>query len=1428
MRKAVKVILSTLAGLLLLLLGATIWLQTDTGQDWLTRQVVGFVRQKLPTRFEIAQVRFQWPDWIELRGLYVEDLQRDTLLSGKRLRVEMDLWGLTQNRVAIRKIALDDVHLHVRRDTVFNFDFLTRAFSSPDAAPDTTATALEMRLDALLAKGLHLRYQDAQTGTDADLHIADATLRFAAFDPAQNRYHLTSSTLASAHTKVRLYAPTYPTAPSLPAASAPNDTLDIRLGKIHLRDYAFQYHDERSGTISNVKIGQLKLESGPLSLVKMEAIFPQIDLQNGDLQVQSGDFHLRLTHLNTLLEDFHFSPQNTTGQLRHANFVEQRGFVLRQFKTNFRYTPQQIALRELRLQTNETLLQNQAVLTFESLEKLPQNIGNLGLDLRLKGSRLGFKDVLTWVPSLKNAAPFGKNPTATLRLDGDVKGKVNDLLLTGVEVGILTQTHLRLDGRVRGLPDMSQTRFDLNLKELSSSQRDLTQLLPPKTLPDSLTIPSVFTLAGQATGTLDNLRLNARLSSDLGGATWTGTLQNFVKGQQQTYNGELRLVDFDAGKFLQKSPQQLGKISLDLTLQGQGIDPKTLETRWQGHIRQADLNGYSYQNLTTTGSIAQQQLAIDALLQDPHANLQLHAKADLSGAFPTVEADADLQKLSLQPLGLYADSMDIKGKIKVNFTSTDPANPLGSLRVTDGLLLHRGRPIPLEKLWIQLQNRDNERFASVESPFLTATVRGVFDYAHLADVLLHEAGRYFALSGVARPALTPPHRFTVQGQVVQHPFLAAFVPALTRLDTTRFSLVLNSQSDTTLLARVSSPLLTYDSSSVKNADFGIVGIENEARYVGHIDQIETNGYNLKRVYFDGGIANNALQFNVALKDTLFRQKHGIAGTLTAESDQYRLQFRDKGLLLDYKLWQSDSVGYVQFGNKGLRIQDFALRQNDQKLTVSSIDSTYNGPLKIAMQQLDLKALAKLAPDSSLAIAGTLGGDILLQNYAQSPVFTGNLAIQQLAYTGIPIGDIALKATNKNQNTLTAEATLKSQDNDLIMSGNYLLNNPNPLDFQVNINKLSAKTVEAFSMRQLRQARGALTGKLSVKGAVTQPRIEGMAQFDSVAFNLAMLGAVYRIHNSQLHFAGSDIFLRRFVVNDTLGQPLQIDGKLNIAQLPNVAYDLSVQGRDFRMLNASRKDNDFFYGQGIVDANVHVAGVGAQSAVDGTVKLKQGSDITVILPDDQAGQAATEGVVEFVTVRNDGEQNKENVEKGVGEDKAIKTAGGMEISLNLEADDKSQLTIVVDERNGDNLKVRGNAQLNAGITPNGQPFILGLYELSQGSYDLTFEVLKRAFTIQKGSRLIWSGDPMKADVNITAVYPVTTELTALKESAKVYGKMPLDVLLKMEGSLDNPTITFDIRLNESVPNDVKSKIANDGIFASIKDNTALMNKQVFSL
>jgi len=168
-------------------------------------------------------------------------------------------------------------------------------------------------------------------------------------------------------------------------------------------------------------------------------------------------------------------------------------------------------------------------------------------------------------------------------------------------------------------------------------------------------------------------------------------------------------------------------------------------------------------------------------------------------------------------------------------------------------------------------------------------------------------------------------------------------------------------------------------------------------------------------------------------------------------------------------------------------------------------------------------------------------------------------------------------------------------------------------------------------------------------------------------------------------------------------------------------------------------------------------------------------------------------------------------------------------------------LVVDEGNGDFLNIRGDAQLNAGIDPSGKINLSGTYEMEQGSYELTFNFLKRKFDIVKGSKIIWQGEPTEADVDITAKYTTSTapldlvknqlgENVAASTRNTYLQKLPFDVMLKMAGKLLQPKITFDIILPEDknlgVSNDIVTTVKTK--LDMLRQEDAEMNKQVFAL
>jgi hypothetical protein len=180
-----------------------------------------------------------------------------------------------------------------------------------------------------------------------------------------------------------------------------------------------------------------------------------------------------------------------------------------------------------------------------------------------------------------------------------------------------------------------------------------------------------------------------------------------------------------------------------------------------------------------------------------------------------------------------------------------------------------------------------------------------------------------------------------------------------------------------------------------------------------------------------------------------------------------------------------------------------------------------------------------------------------------------------------------------------------------------------------------------------------------------------------------------------------------------------------------------------------------------------------------------------------------------------------------------------VAVNITIDKEATLNLIIDEANGDYLNVRGTANLTGGIDPSGNLTLAGLYELEEGSYRFSFNQVKREFLIRKGSTILWTGDPYKADIRVKAVYvantaPLTLVQKQLAEADQTVlntykQKIPFEILLNMEGELMRPDITFDIDLpekNYGVSSEIVSTVRTR--LSELRTEPSELNKQVFAV
>jgi hypothetical protein len=1483
MRQFFKITAIILLALVLLFVGIFFYLQTSAGQAFLTERVNAYLRTKIDKPFSIQKINYKIPDWVELEGVYFSDNKGDTLVAGQRLYLNMDMLGLLQNKVAINEVNLENIKVNIKRtlpDTTFNFAYLINAFQQKtdiQAAKDTVkGDPLTYKISNLKFKNVAINYLDDVTGVDAKVHLVTTQTSFTDFDPTVSKYHLDKLNLNGGNMNLRLY-PSIPSKPS-PEATAKSDTMDLAFTELDAKNITWKITEETAGLINTVKLGRLNAKGKQLYLSGEKVHLKSVDLFNTDATVtflkkktpkkieksstsnnwkilvdkvvfdrnniqyqdlnapkksRGMDYNnLKISNLKLNSDRFYYSENQISGWIYSSSFKEKSGFELQNLQTDFAYTNRQTFLKKFLFKTPQSILRDELVLTYASFNELSNNIGKVRVKTSLKNSQLAFKDILLLAPDLAETPPFKGNEKELLKFNGSVSGSVDNLKIVQTTVSGFDQAKLNIEGQITGLPNVNKMALNLTVKELAITKNDLLKIAPKGSIPNSIELPQKVSVVGKINGKLNDLTVNTKLNSDLGGASFNGKLVNMTADKNQQYDGIITFDGFEMGKFI-KQTDQVGKLTLSAKIKGVGIDPKTMIASVDGTITQAELKGYNYKNVVLQGNLDHQIASIKGNIKDPNITLDIDSKFDISKEFPSVKGNVNIGQLNLKPLGFYADNIGIRGDIDIDMPETNPDNPTGTITINKGTLIQDGKPIKIENTTLTAQNSPEGKKFTINAPFLKASLNGNFNYLQLSDIFVSTINRYFILPDVTYKPITTPYHLIMDIKLVKHPVLQAFVPALTRLDTARFLATLDSQADTILRANLTMPYLEYDTIKVRNVKLKMSANATKLSYSGGLDGVVLSGFQVRKTSLIGDVSNNTASFKATFKDSVEKDRHAVAGILRSIDNQYRINLQKGGLLLNYAPWQVDSTGYLAYGKTGLLVNNFNINRGQQRLSVNSTTPVPNGPINITTDSLDIQNFVTLFVTDSTLAGGKIDGKILLSNYMETPSFTGDVAVKDFRFQKTAIGDLNVNVFNETANKITVKGTLINQNNDLQIAGNYYLNTKNSLDLNLTINKLGAETVEAFSFGQLRRAKGNLKGEASIKGSTSNPLINGNLNFSKVAFDISALGSRYLIDNQDLIFDNQTIRLKQFTVSDTLNQPLKVNGTVILSNIPSVKYDLTVDAKNFMVLNSTRKDNGFFYGKGFVDANLSLQGISEKAKIEGDIKVRENSKISVIVPDSFDEISESEGVVVFVNRKN---PTIDSTQKNTSQEQRFTNDFVSEISLNIEADAKSEFTIVVDEINGDNLIVKGNARLNAGVNSDGQPYILGSYDLTEGSYGLTFEVLKRQFVIQKGSSIIWTGDPMNADVNITAIYTANTAPLDLMtndasaDNQDVYRqKMNFDVLLTMAGKLSKPDVSFKINVSDPEKQRLVSQTVLTNVTTRLTNLDANeVNKQVFAL
>lgn len=1495
-KRAGRIVLKTFLWIFFLIVIVFLLVLTPPVQNFIRKKAVAYLENKLNTRVEVGRIYVGLPRDIVLENIYVEDRQKDTLLSGGKLMADLNIWRLiTKSEVILKRVTLNNITAKIKRelpDTSFNFQFIIDAF----APADTTTTAGSgsspgITLGTIELNRIRLVYKDVITGSDMEASLDHLFTRVGEFDPERLLFSVPETNISGLTARVYQVKPlTTPEPESKDSVEALQpEPLQFAFKTVKLEKIKLDYRNDVSAFYTMLDLGSLNVESNAIDLDKrsidLEAVSLQntiasirlgkteqakvvekeveqevetqaeagwrifaktLALENNDLRFDNDNSprtnegmdyaHLHAENFTLRAKDILLDTDSIGGTINKANFKEQGGFVLNALQTEFLYTTRESYLRNLYLETPGTKLQRNAAIRYASIESLAKDIGNMQIDLDIDNSKVLVKDVLTFAPMLSQQPAFA-HPDAVWYINSRITGRVADLDIDALQVQGLQDTRIDVSGNISGLPSMENMRADLAIRSLASSRRDINRFLPKNSLPANITLPARINANGKIKGNSSRMNTDLMVRTDLGDALVTGSFSEFDDPNRMGYNAKIESRSLQLGTILQNE-QMLGPVTATITVNGTGLDPKTANAQFDGTIHSAVINNYTYNDVKIDGYVRDQRANLDASVVDPNIHFAINAVADLSGEFPAVKASGMIDSIKLQALNFTKDKMIYRGKIEADFPVTDPNDLQGKLFLTESVFVHDEQRVVLDTLQLIAARSDSGRYLQLTSPLMTAKLEGQYQLTELGYVFQQAIQPYFAIVPDSSRIRTQPYDFTISAYILDNPALKVFVPGLAQIDSVSLQAHFSDQGGWT--ASVKAPYIEMGPNRLRNLDLQAASGQDAIRMVTTIENI-SSGSNLAidNTTLNASVANNTIDFGLNIKDKNSRDIYNINGLLQQpRSGHYQFSLEPDSLLLNYDEWTIAENNRILITPQGINAANFELSKNGQRLTINSLNADPNAPLDVNFDQFRLATLTGFVQTDSTLANGVLNGKITFNELSNEPVFVGDLSVNDLSLRGDTVGNVKILVNNRVADTYSADITLGGRGNDVRLTGNYYLKaGDSNFDFDLDIREMPMATVQAFSNEMIRDASGTARGKFDIQGTIAKPVVRGDLNFNKARFNLAMLNSYFTIDQERIRVNEQGIVFDNFEIKDSSQNPLRIDGLAATSNFTNYTFDLSITARDFQALNSTKKDNKLFYGQLFFNTNLKVKGTEATPVIDGRLVVNERTKMTVVLPQSEPGVVQREGIVEFVDMDA---TLADSVFMAAYDSLNTAPYTGMEISVNVEIDKEAEFNLVVDEGNGDFLNVKGEALLTAGIDPSGKINMAGSYELEQGSYELTFNFVKRKFNIEKGSRIVWEGEPTDARVDIEAIYvanaaPLDLVKSQMEEASAFerntyMQKLPFDVHLKMEGELLKPEISFDIVLPEDkkyiVSGEILTTVRNR--LDQLRQETGEMNKQVFSL
>ena len=1264
-------------------------------QNWLVDKVAAYASEQTGMEITVNHVDLSFPLDLGVDGIRVIH-QPDTIADVERLVVDVQLLPLFGGKVVVNQLEINNTQLNTNGfvESAKVKGRFSRLFVKSDG--------IDLHRETVEVNGARL--EDAQLDIALNDSVPEDTTT------SQNRWKIHIDEALVQRSDIALHMP--------------GDTMSVRM-----------------------HMGSLTAREAQVDLETETYTVQQVDWDNGALQYDQNfqpridglDYnHLDLSHISIGIDSIYYHDPTLRLVMRHVALREKSGLQVTDLTGPVEMENGTLRLPKFHLKTPDSEIAVEMDMPLNLMDSIAP--GHLQLRLR---AQVGKKDVMVFLADM----PQGfrdRWPDSPLQVAGTLSGNMQHMKFSDLEMTLPSAFHATVTGYADHLDNPKQLRADVQFQAQGGNLGFLLQMLPRQVQRD-YRIPNGIRAEGRVKADGANYTFDVTANEDKGRVK----LQGQLNADLMRYDATLHVDQLNVHHFMPRD--SIYTVTADVKVKGQGTDflsPRTQLTA-DAQVQHLRYGHWNLDNMTAQATIRNGHALVDVLSDNPLVNGRLNVDALLNTKKLNATITADLNTVNLYKMRLVDKPLSLGLCGHVDVTSDMKLTHYVSGLISDITVRDSSKALRSEFVGLHLNTNTDTTIVRAQSGDFIVKLDGSGNYEQLLKqltILSDTASAQFSNKIIDQPALRrllPTMKVHVESKR-DNPLVTILKSQ--GVDFTQLLFDMATSPETGVNGNGYVHSLTYDDVRLDTINFRLTQRKNHLSFGGQIRNNKKNPQFVFNALFDGILQERGATFGVRYYDSDNKLGARIGAQAEMLDSGLNVRLMPETPTLGYKLFKLNADNYIFLGNNKRVKANIDLLAEDGmgvKIYSEESDPTALQDVTVSLNKFNLDEVTSVIPYMP-RMTGMLHGDYHVVQDAEGHLsVASDMSVRDMTYERSPIGNVSteLLYLQQGDSAHVVEARLMKDDAEIgLLSGTYYHVGGGSLDAMLQLEHMPLNIVNGFVSDHLFGLQGYGDGKMTVRGPLSRPQVNGEIYLDSSYVESVPYGVSLRFDNDPVRIVDSKLLLDNFTLYSYNENPLNIQGSVDFSDLDRVMVDVRMRARNFQIIGAKENPHSVAYGKAFVNVFASMRGPADNLNMRGRLEVLGTTDMAYILRDTPL---TTDNHLDNLVKFKDFSDTAQVVVNrpplnGFTMDMTLDVSMGAHIMAYLNADHSNFIDLM------------GGGTLRMLYTPTDNLRLTGRYTLSNGEMKYSLPVIPlKTFVIQNGSYIEFTGDPMNPTLNITA-------------------------------------------------------------------------------